>query len=110
MSPLNRTPLGAGVPDSRANCHARVRIALIVTTGAPPTPAVMPSPVDGSICYTVSVFAGRGAVLRLNPGPNPPETALAEIYHAPMPGFGPRGGDIDGPTRWRTEPRHSGEL
>src|SRR4029077_12751566 len=25
----------------------------------------------------------------------PPETALAEIYNVPMPGFGPRGGDID---------------
>ena len=29
------------------------------------------------------------------PGSNPPETALAEIYNVPMPGFGPRGGDID---------------
>ena len=29
------------------------------------------------------------------PAPNPPETALAEIYNVPMPGFGPRGGDID---------------
>ena len=36
-----------------------------------------------------------GAVVRLNPGANPPETALAEIYNVPLPGFGPRGGDID---------------
>ena len=33
--------------------------------------------------------------MRLNPGANPPETALSEIYNVPMPGFGPRGGDID---------------
>jgi len=36
--------------------------------------AVMPSPVDGSVWYTVGVFAGRGAVLRLDPGANPPAT------------------------------------
>ena len=66
-----------------------------ITGGSGPY-AVMPSPVDGSVWYTVGVFAGRGAVLRLNPGPNPPQTALAEIYNVPPPGFGPRGGDIDG--------------
>lgn len=57
--------------------------------------AVMPSPVDGSIWGTAGVFSGTGAVVRLDPGPNPPATALAEIYHIPLPGFGPRGGDID---------------
>ena len=36
-----------------------------------------------------------GYVVRLNPGPNPSETALAEIYEPPLPGYGPRGGDID---------------
>ena len=36
-----------------------------------------------------------GAVVRLAPGANPPETALAEIYNVPMPGFGARGADID---------------
>jgi hypothetical protein len=43
-----------------------------------------------------------GAVVRLNPGPNPPATALAEIYelpwnnpNAPVHGFSPRGLDID---------------
>jgi hypothetical protein len=57
--------------------------------------AVMPSPVDGSVWGTVGVFGGTAAVVRLNPGPNPPETALAEVYNVPKPGFGIRGGDID---------------
>jgi hypothetical protein len=57
--------------------------------------AIMPSPVDGSIWGTVGVFGGVGGVVRLNPGSNPPETALAEVYNVPLPGFGPRGGDID---------------
>jgi len=65
-----------------------------ITAGSGPY-AVMPSPVDGSVWYTVGVFAGRGAVLRLDPGANPPATALAEIYYVPAPGFAPRGGDID---------------
>jgi hypothetical protein len=52
--------------------------------------AVMPNPVDGSIWYTVSVFAGRPGILRFDP-----KTKLSEIYQIPLPGFGPRGGDID---------------
>ena len=59
-----------------------------------PLYAVMPSPVDGSIWGTYR--ANPGAVVRLVPGSNPPETALTEIYNVPPPGFGPRGGDIDG--------------
>ena len=55
--------------------------------------AVMPNPKDGSVWG--SVRANPGAVVRLNPGSNPSETALAEIYNVPMPGFGVRGGDID---------------
>jgi hypothetical protein len=55
--------------------------------------AVMPSPADGSIWG--SWRTNPGAVVRLVPGPNPPETALAEIYNVPMPGFGIRGADID---------------
>jgi hypothetical protein len=55
--------------------------------------AVMPSPVDGTVWGTIR--NNPGAIVRLNPGPNPPETALSEIYNVPMPGFGPRGGDID---------------
>src|SRR5215471_12050748 len=52
--------------------------------------AVMPNPVDGSIWYTSNIFAGRSGVLRFDP-----KTKLSEIYNIPMPGFGPRGGDID---------------
>ena len=33
--------------------------------------------------------------MRLDPGDNPPATALAEIYEVPMPGYSPRGMDID---------------
>jgi hypothetical protein len=59
--------------------------------------AVAPAP-DGSIWGTQLGFPG--AVIRLVPGANPPETTLAEVYHAPfddpkMPGFSPRGGDVD---------------
>ena len=57
--------------------------------------AVMPSPVDSSIWGTVGVFGGPAAVVRLDPGSNPPTTALAEIYNVPKPYFGIRGGDID---------------
>ena len=55
--------------------------------------AVMPSPVDGSVWG--SSIGYPGAIIRLDPGPNPPETALAEIYTPPLPGFGVRGADID---------------
>jgi len=56
--------------------------------------AVMPNPVDGSIWG--SYRSNPGAVVRLAPGSNPPNTSLAEIYNVPAPGFGPRGADIDG--------------
>ena len=52
--------------------------------------AVMPNPADGSVWYTVNVFAGRGGVARFDP-----KTKLSEIFYVPRPGFGPRGGDID---------------
>ena len=55
--------------------------------------AVMPSPADGSVWGSVRTFPG--AVVRIAPGPNPSETALAEIYNIPLPGFGIRGADID---------------
>jgi hypothetical protein len=55
--------------------------------------AVMPSPIDNSVWG--SYRAMPGAVVRLNPGANPPETALAEVYNVPMPGYGIRGADID---------------
>ena len=54
--------------------------------------AVAPAP-DGSIWGTVLGFPG--AVVRLNPGSNPPETTLAEVYEPPFPGYSPRGGDVD---------------
>jgi len=61
--------------------------------------AVAPAP-DGSVWGTSLGFPG--AVVRLDPGPNPPETALAELYElpldrsgAPIEGFSPRGGDVD---------------
>jgi len=51
------------------------------------------SPLDGSLWG--SNLAHPGYILRLAPGSNPPETALAEIYKIPLPGFGIRGMDID---------------
>jgi hypothetical protein len=61
--------------------------------------AVSPAP-DGSVWGSVLGFPG--AIVRLNPGTNPPETALAEVYEppfnnpkAPVQGFSPRGMDID---------------
>ena len=59
-------------------------------TGGSGTYAVMPNPADGSIWYTVGVFAGRGGVMRYDP-----DTQLSEVFNVPMPGFGLRGGDID---------------
>ena len=55
--------------------------------------AVMPSPVDSSIWGASR--GNPGAVVRLVPGSNPPQTTLTEVYNVPMPGFGVRGGDID---------------
>lgn len=50
-----------------------------------------------------SVLGFPGGIVRLNPGSNPPETALAEYYEAPWNdpkapvwGFSPRGMDVDG--------------
>ena len=61
--------------------------------------AVAPAP-DGSVWGTQLGFPG--AVIRLVPGSNPPETALAEKFEppvdnprAPVQGFSPRGGDVD---------------
>lgn len=55
--------------------------------------AVMPSPVDNSVWG--SNTGVPGGVMRLDPGDNPPETALVEKYNVPLPGFGVRGADID---------------
>jgi hypothetical protein len=55
--------------------------------------SVAVSPTDGTVWGTSLGFPGY--VVRLAPGAHPPETALAEVYEPPMPGYGPRGGDID---------------
>jgi hypothetical protein len=72
-------------PNQPADANKDARI-----TGGSGPYAVMPNPADGSVWYTVGVFAGRGGVLRFDP-----ESGLSEVYNVPMPGFGPRGGDID---------------
>ncbi|HEX6059069.1 MAG TPA: hypothetical protein VFZ11_08640 [Gemmatimonadaceae bacterium] len=61
--------------------------------------ALSPAP-DGSVWGTM--FGFPGAIFRLSPGANPPETALAEVFELPwndpaVPnvGFSPRGGDVD---------------
>jgi streptogramin lyase len=54
------------------------------------TYAVMPNPADGSVWYTARIAAGGGSVLRFDP-----QSGLSENYNVPLPGFGPRGGDID---------------
>ena len=51
------------------------------------------SPADGSIWG--SNLTHPGYIVRLAPGSNPPDTALAELYRIPLPGFGIRGMDID---------------
>lgn len=52
--------------------------------------AVMPHPTDGSIWYTVGVFAGRPGFMRFDP-----KTKLSEFYAVPKEAIGLRGGDID---------------
>jgi hypothetical protein len=60
--------------------------------------SVAPAP-DGSVWGSVLGFPG--SVVRLTPGANPPETALAEVFEPPMKngvpveGYSPRGMDID---------------
>ena len=54
--------------------------------------SVAPAP-DGSVWGTMLGFPG--AVIRLVPGANPPETAIAEMYEPPLPGYSPRGADVD---------------
>jgi hypothetical protein len=55
--------------------------------------SVAVSPVDGTVWGTS--LGSPGYVVRINPGPDPTHTALAEVYEPPFPGYGPRGGDID---------------
>ncbi len=76
-----------------------------VEPDAPPDPAkdkrvavnlysVAVNPADGSIWGT-SLAPFPGYVVRVAPGPDPTHTALTEIFEVPLPGYGPRGGDID---------------
>ena len=51
------------------------------------------NPNDGTIWGTVLGFPGY--VIRLDPGSDPPSTALTEVFEPPLPGYGPRGMDID---------------
>jgi hypothetical protein len=51
------------------------------------------SPADKTIWG--SSLAHPGYIIRVDPGANPPDTALAEIYKVPLPGFGIRGMDVD---------------
>jgi hypothetical protein len=51
------------------------------------------SPLDGSVWG--SNLGHPGYIIRLMPGPNPPDTALAELYRIPLPGYGIRGMDVD---------------
>jgi hypothetical protein len=53
--------------------------------------AVMPNPTDGSVWYTLNVFAGTPGFLRFDP-----KTKLSELYAIPKEGINVRGGDIDG--------------
>jgi hypothetical protein len=57
------------------------------------TYAVAVSPSDGAVWGTEVAYPGR--IVRLAPGANPTATALAEVYEVPLPGFSPRGGDVD---------------
>jgi hypothetical protein len=51
------------------------------------------SPLDGSIWG--SSLPHPGYIIRIDPGTNPPDTALTEIYKVPLPGYGIRGMDVD---------------
>jgi hypothetical protein len=54
--------------------------------------AVAVNPSDGSVWGTILGYPG--GIIRFDPGPNPTHTGLTEYYEPPLPGFGPRGGDI----------------
>jgi hypothetical protein len=55
--------------------------------------AVIPSPVDSSVWGASEQFPGF--IVRVDPGTNPPESCITEVYKVPDPGFDPRGIDID---------------
>jgi hypothetical protein len=49
----------------------------------------------GETAVWVSNLTRPGYIIRLAPGSNPPDTALAEIYKIRLPGSGIRGMDVD---------------
>jgi hypothetical protein len=57
------------------------------------TPYAVAVAPDGGVWGTEVAYPGR--IARTMPGVNPAETALTEIYEVPLPGFSPRGGDVD---------------
>ena len=54
--------------------------------------AVAVNPSDGTVWGTILGYPG--GIIRFDPGPDPTHTGLTEYYEPPLPGFGPRGGDI----------------
>jgi hypothetical protein len=72
--------------------------------------AVAVNPQDGSVWGTSVGYPGY--VVRVAPGADPAHTALTEIYEPPLPGYGPRGGDIgrDGVYRVSLSSGHLGEF
>jgi streptogramin lyase len=55
--------------------------------------SVIPSPADDSVWGASETYPGY--IVRMDPGANPPETCMTEVYRVPEPGFDPRGMDID---------------
>ncbi len=56
--------------------------------------AIAVSRSDGAVWGTVIGYPG--SIIRVVPGTDPVHTGLTEVYEPPLPGYGPRGGDIDG--------------
>jgi len=77
---------GYNEPDKPADPSKDTRLGLSMY-------AISYSPADKTIWG--SNLAHPGYIIRLDPGKNPPDTALAEIYKVPLPGFGIRGMDVD---------------
>ena len=55
--------------------------------------AIAPQLTEDAVWGTVIGYPGQ--IIRLAPGPDPINTALTEVYETQLPGYGPRGGDID---------------
>ena len=55
--------------------------------------SVIPSPIDSGVWGASESYPGY--IVRVDPGTNPPESCITELYQVPDPGFDPRGIDID---------------